>query len=150
MRTPTWLALFSLASLSLAACAAEPSPQANGFNVELWFEAPGSLTVGTPADVVVQRIQLQYSRCTESKGACDPRAAMPLTLLSAACDDDACTTQAAATSKDGTLVVTTTGAREGATTLRVKARGEDGQVYEDAYPLTFRALEGTVKQLPTK
>ena len=136
----------ALALLSLAACAGEPSPQANGFNVELWFEAPGSLTVGTPSDVTVQRIQLQYSRCTESKGQCDPHASLPLTLVSAACDDDACTAEASP-SKDGAIVLTTTGAREGSTTLRVKAATEDGQVFEDAYPLTFRAVEGPVKQL---
>ena len=146
MRTLTSIALLALASL--AACAAEPSPQANGFNVELWFEAPSTLTVGTPSEVTVQRIQLQYGRCAQSKGQCDPRAAMPLTLVSATCDDDACVTTVSP-STDASLVLTTTGTREGSTTLRVKARTEDGQVYEDAYPLTFRAVEGLVKQLPS-
>ena len=147
MRPLTSIALLSLASL--AACAAEPSPQANGFNVELWFEAPGALTVGTPSDVTVQRIQLQYARCAESKGNCDPRAALPLTLVSAACDDAACLTDVSPTN-GGSLVLTTPGTREGSTTLRVKVRCEDGQVYEDAYPLTFRALPGKVKQRPSQ
>ena len=148
MRTLTSFALASLAAV-LAACAAEPSPQANGFNVELWFEAPSSLTVGTPSEVTVQRIQLQYRRCAESKGQCDPRAPLPLTLVSAACDEGGCTTEVSPSS-DGSIVLTTTGTREGSTTLHVKARSEDGTVYEDAYPLTFRAIEGPVKQVPTK
>lgn len=149
MRSPTHFGLVSLVCLSVAACAAEPSPQANGFNVELWFEAPAGLTVDKPIDVTVQRIQLQYARCIEARGQCDPHAALPLTLVSAACDDGACVT-VAAPSEGGTLVLTTTGVREGSTTLRVKAQTEDGQVYEDAYPLTFRAVEGPVKQLPTR
>ncbi|HEX7602490.1 MAG TPA: hypothetical protein VF316_12830, partial [Polyangiaceae bacterium] len=93
--------------------------------------------------------QLQYTRCAESKGQCDPRAPLPLTLVSAACDEGGCTTQVSPSS-DGSIVLTTTGTREGSTTLRVKARSEDGTVFEDAYPLTFRAIEGRVKQRPTK
>lgn len=147
MRTLTSFALACLASL--AACAAEPSPQANGFNVELWFEAPTGLTVGTPSEVTVQRIQLQYTRCAESEGPCDPRAPLPLTLVSAACDEGGCLTEVSPSS-DGSIVLTTTGTREGSTTLRVKARSEDGTVFEDAYPLTFRAIEGPVEQLPKK
>lgn len=147
MRALTSFAVLSL--LALAACAAEPSPQANGFNVELWFEAPGRLTVGTPSDVKVARIQLEYSHCAGAETRCDPRSSMPLTLVSAACDDDACTTEVMP-SPDGSIVLATTGIRAGSATLRVKAQSADGQPFEDSYPLTFRAADGLVKQLPSR
>ncbi len=123
----------------LAACAADPAPQANGFNVELWFDAPsGGLVVGTSKEVLVQRIEAQYSRCSGAVTVCDPNAPEPIELLSAACEDAACVVDHAST-REGALVLETTGMKEGSTTLRVKVRNvASGAVLEDAYPLVIQ------------
>lgn len=130
-----------LASLGLllGGCAADPAPQANGFNVELWFDAPaGGLVVGATKEVKVQRIEAQYSRCEGASTVCDPRAAAPITLVSAACDDDACTVDASST-RDGALILETTGTKEGPTTLRVRVKNvATGELLEDAYPIVVQ------------
>lgn len=133
-------ALLAAPALALAVafatgCAADPAPQANGYNVELWFEAPpGGLVVGAPEPITVKRIESLYTRC-QSDTVCDPRATAPIELVSAACDDDACTVTGSATD-DGALVLQAVGVKEGPTTLRVHVRQlATGAELEDAYPI---------------
>lgn len=129
----TTLALFS------GGCVSDPAPQANGFNVELWFEAPsGGLVVGAPKEVTVQRLEARYTQCSGADSVCDVRAAEPIALVSAACDDGACTVTTS-TTRDGALVLETVGVVEGPTTLRVKVKDvATGDVLEDAYPLVIQ------------
>lgn len=131
--------LFVALGALLGGCAADPAPQANGFNVELWFDAPaGGLVVGTTKEVKVQRIEARYTRCVGSSTVCDPRAAEPISLVSAACDDDACTVDASSV-RDGALLLQTTGTKEGPTTLRVRVKNvATGEILEDAYPIVVQ------------
>jgi hypothetical protein len=129
------LSLAALAALG-AGCAADPAPQANGYNVELWFEAPsGGLVVGAPAAVTVKRIESSYARCQGGDAVCDPRTTAPIQFVSAACDRDACRVERTE-SLDGALVLDAVGLAEGPTTLRVRVKElASGTELEDAYPI---------------
>lgn len=139
MQRSLLFAPLALAGALLGGCAADPAPQANGFNVELWFDAPaGGLVVGTAKEVKVQRIEANYARCQSSSTVCDPRAPEPISLVSAACDDDACTVDASS-SRDGAVILQTTGTKEGPTTLRVSVKDvATGEVFEDAFPIVVQ------------
>jgi len=128
--------VLSAASLALA-CVASNAPDANGYNVQLYFEgAPlGSATpIDTPAIVVVKRLERTDS-CTDST-ACDATTQTPITLLSAACD--ALCDVAQIPSTDGSVTLQATATAAGSTTLRVHVRSQvDGAEWDDGYPLSF-------------
>ena len=145
MRLPA----FSIALLAAtAACVAAPAPEANGYNVQLYFEgAPlGDATaVGTPAVVTVRRLEQRPDLCATS--TCDPTTETPITLLSAACDT-LCTVTPVAGS-DGAVTLQATADQAGSTTLRVRVRSViDGAEWDDAYPLAFRDAASERAELP--
>ena len=130
-----FLALFSLL---VVACAAPPAPEANGFDTQLYFDgvpAGAQTLVGTSATIRVKRIEQRTDQCTTN--ACDPISEMPITLLSANCDDVCTVTQIPA--QDGSVTLSAVADRAGKTTLRVRVRSLlDGAEWEDGYPLAFR------------
>lgn len=132
--------LLLFASVALAACTASPAPEANGYDVQLFFEgAPlgTSIPVGTPQQLTVHRIQQQTDRCTQAQGACDPTSETPIVLVSASCDS-LCTVTGEQ-GEDGAVALRTVGQASGNTTLHVTVRSElDGSEWQDAYPLAFR------------
>jgi hypothetical protein len=118
-------------SLSLFACVA-PTPEANGYNVELFFDGVplGTETpVGSPATIIVRRI--------EQRGA-NPEAETPIELVSAACDAVCDVTPL---HEDGNAItLEATADHPGSTTLRVRVRSlVDGAEWDDGYPLAFRS-----------
>jgi len=127
-----------LFSLLVLACAAPPAPEANGYDVELFFDGvpAGTATlVGTSATIRVKRIEQRTDQCTTS--ACDPISEMPIALVSAKCDD-VCTV-AQLPSADGSVSLSAVAEHAGTTTLRVRVRSlVDGAEWEDGYPLAFR------------
>ena len=133
------LAGLILGILGTAACMATPAPEANGYNVQLFFDgAPlGTETViGAPATIVVRRLEQHTENCTAS--ACDPTAITPIVLVSAKCDDVCEVTPLPA--NDGSVTLHAVGDRAGSTTLRVRVRSlVDGAEWEDGFPLAFRA-----------
>lgn len=139
MRHVLPLALALTAPLGVG-CAADPTPQANGFNVELWFDAPSTgIVVGTREAVSVKRIQTQYARCVGATASCDPNAPTPIDFIAAACDDEACTVDRAEAQSDGGLVLAIVGKKEGPTTLRVRVKDrETGAEIDDAYPIVVQ------------
>ncbi len=140
MRLPApLLVLAAGAALGSAACVANSAPRANGYNVELWFAGPHvgqALTVGEAAPIEVKRVESDWSACANQSARCDPTTTMPITLVSAACDDDACSVESVP-SDDGVVHLRTTGTRAGAATLRVHVMTRDGTTLEDSYPLVF-------------
>jgi len=131
-----------LLSFLVVGCVAQPAPEANGYDVQLYFDGvpAGSETlVGTPATISVRRIEQRTDQCTTS--TCDPISQMPIALLSATCDDVCTVTQLP--SQDGSVTLAAVAERAGKTTLRVRVRSlVDGAEWEDAYPLAFR--DGTI------
>jgi hypothetical protein len=129
-----------LAAAATAACVAAPAPEANGYNVELYFEgAPlGAETpVGEAAIVTVRRIEQRPDRCTGGTTSCDPTAETPIVLLSASCDS-LCTVESLP-GPDGVVTLSATADHAGSTTLRVRVRSVvDGAEWDDGYPLAFR------------
>ncbi len=127
------------AVLVVTGCVASEAPDANGYNVQLYFEgAPlGSTTpIDTPARVIVKRLEQRTDRCEDDSTTCDPTTETPITLLSAACDS-ICNVVALPTS-DGSISLQATANAPGATTLRVRVRSEvDGAEWDDGYPLSF-------------
>lgn len=137
-------ALWMMAFAATAACVAAPAPQANGYDVQLFFEgAPlGEPTmVGTPAVVTVHRLEQRTDLCAGS-ASCDPTTETPITLVSATCDSVCTVTPVAGA--DGVVTLQATAAGAGSTTLRVRVRSEvDGAEWDDGYPLAFRAAPAT-------
>ncbi len=129
---------FILAVLGVVGCVGAPAPEANGYNVQLFFQGVplGTETViGDPATVVVRRIEQRTEQCTT--GACDPTTVTPIALVSAKCDD-VCTVTPVPTT-DGSVALQAVGERAGSTTLRVVVRSlVDGSEWEDGFPLAFR------------
>ena len=83
-----------LFSLLVVGCAAPPAPEANGYDVQLYFDgvpAGAQTLVGTSATISVKRIEQRTDQCTST--ACDPIADLPIALLSASCDDVCTVTQ---------------------------------------------------------
>jgi len=149
------LAALIFAALGVA-CVAAPAPEANGYNVQLFFEGVplGTQTpVGTHATIVVRRIEQHPGQCT-SASACDPTAVTPIALVSAKCDDVCEITPVEAS--DGSVALQAVADRPGSTTLRVRVRSLiDGAEWDDGYPLAFReaskrafAPNVTVDKLP--
>ena len=130
-----FLALFSFL---IVGCAAPPAPEANGYEVQLYFDgvpAGAQTLVGTPATISVKRIEQRTDQCTGS--VCDPISDMPIALLSAKCDDVCTVTQLP--SEDGSVTLSAVADRAGKTTLHVRVRSLlDGAEWEDGYPLAFR------------
>lgn len=124
----------------LLGCAAAPVPEANGYNVELFFEGVPvgtPIAIGKPAEVTVHRIEQQTDRCTSDDSACDPTTETPIVLISAACDAPCVVTPSA--TDDGSVALRTSSATAGATTLHVSVRSAiDGSEWDDSYPLAFR------------
>ena len=107
MRLGLILGMVATASM---ACVANSTPDANGYNVQLYFDgAPlgSAMAVGEPGVVTVKRLQTEAGRCAQSTGSCDPTTVTPIVLLSAGCDDDLCvvTPQPAEMSTMGVSVV---------------------------------------------
>ena len=127
-----------LLSFLLVGCAAPPAPEANGYDVQLFFDgvpAGAQTLVGSSATIRVKRIEQRTDHCTT--GACDPISEMPITLISAKCDD-VCTVTPVSTN-DGSVALAAVADRAGSTTLRVRVRSLlDGAEWEDGYPLAFR------------
>jgi hypothetical protein len=127
-----------LCSFLVVGCAAPPAPEANGYDVQLYFDgvpAGEQTLVGTSATISVKRIEQRTDQCTT--GACDPISEMPIALLSAKCDDFCTVTQLP--SQDGSVALAATADRAGMTTLHVRVRSLlDGAEWEDGYPLAFR------------
>ncbi len=143
------LSAFSIALLAAsAACVAAPAPDANGYNVQLYFEgAPlgDATTVGTPAVVTVRRLEQRPDLCTTA--TCDPTSETPITLVSAACDT-LCTVTPVSGS-DGAVTLQATADRAGSTTLRVRVRSQiDGAEWDDGYPLAFQSAAAERGVLP--
>lgn len=130
-----YLALFSFL---VVGCAAPPAPEANGYDVQLYFDgvpAGAETLVGTSARISVKRIEQRTDQCTTS--ACDPISEMPIALLSATCDDVCTVTQVP--SQDGSVMLAAVADRAGKATLHVRVRSLlDGAEWEDGYPLAFR------------
>lgn len=128
-----------LAVLGAVGCVAAPAPEANGYNVQLYFAGVplGTETViGAPATIVVRRLEQHTENCTSS--ACDPTAVTPIALVSAKCDDVCEVTPVPAS--DGSVTLQAVGDRAGSTTLRVRVRSlVDGAEWEDGFPLAFKA-----------
>jgi len=126
------------ALIFLVGCVAAPAPEANGYDVQLFFQGVplGTETVvGDPATVFVRRIEERTDQCTS--GACDPTTVMPIALVSAKCDD-VCTVTPVPTT-DGSVALRTVGERACSTTLRVVVRSlVDGSEWQDGFPLAFR------------
>jgi hypothetical protein len=120
-------------------CAASPAPEANGYDVELYFEgAPVGvpLPVDQPDLVTVKRIEQAPSNCTSDDGSCDPTSLTPITLIKATCDALCTITPMPA---DGVVSLQAKSNAPGSTTLRVRVRSDvDGSEWDDAYPLTFQ------------
>ena len=127
-----------LFSLLIVGCAAPPAPEANGYEVQLYFDgvpAGAQTLVGTSANIRVKRIEQRTDQCTT--GVCDPISEMPITLVSAKCDDVCTVTQLP--SSDGSVSLAAVADRAGQTTLHVHVRSLlDGAEWEDGYPLAFR------------
>lgn len=127
-----------LCSLLVVGCAAPPAPEANGYDVQLYFDgvpAGAETLVGSSATISVKRIEQRTDQCTTS--ACDPISEMPIALLSASCDDVCSVTPLP--SHDGSVTLAAVADRAGKTTLHVRVRSLlDGAEWEDAYPLAFR------------
>ena len=122
--------------LALAACAAAPAPEANGYDVELYFDVGASLVVGKPQVVTVQRIELRTDQCASGDGSCDPTMNTPITLISASCAS-LCSVTPATTS--GVVTLNLTANAPGNTTLQVTVRSDvDGSLWSDVYPLAFK------------
>jgi hypothetical protein len=130
-----------LASFALA-CTGSPAPDANGYDVQLYFEGVpvgSQLSLDKPAVITVHRIEQQTDRCGSDQTACDPTTETPITLVSATCDDLCVVTPTSITGNDGAVALETTGHKAGNTTLRVQVRSQvDGSEWSDAYPLAFR------------
>jgi hypothetical protein len=128
-----------MASFAIA-CAVAPTPEANGYNVELFFQGASlgtALPVNTPALVTVRRIEQQTDLCATQSADCDPTTDTPITLVTASCDE-LCTVIPAPT-QNGVVTLQATATLPGSTTLRVHVRSEvDGSEWDDGYPLTFR------------
>jgi len=122
------------------ACVASSAPEANGYNVELYFAgAPlGEQTpVGAPAIVTVQRIEQRPDLCAQGSASCNPTSDTPIALVSASCDAICAVT--AVPGDDGTVTLRVSASAPGSTTLRVRVRSEiDGSEWDDGYPLAFR------------
>lgn len=137
-----------LFSLLVVACAAPPAPEANGYEVQLYFDgvAAGAQTlVGSSATIRVQRIEQRTDQCTTT--TCDPISETPIALVSAKCDDVCTVTEIP--SSDGSISLAAVADRAGHTTLRVHVRSLlDGAEWEDGYPLAFR--EHTFAELSSR
>ena len=124
------------------ACVASSTPDANGYDVQLYFDGVplgSALPIGEPGLVTVRRIQRQAGRCTQSAGACDPTTVTPIVLVSASCDDDRCVVTPQPAGDSGVVALQATGVAAGTTTLRVRVRSTlDGSEWDDGYPLAFR------------
>ena len=134
-----------LAVLGAVGCVAASAPEANGYNVQLYFEGVplGTQTlVGEPATIVVRRIEQHPAQCTTSASSCDPTSVTPITLVSAQCDD-VCQV-APMTTSDGSIALQAVADHAGSTTLRVRVRSlVDGAEWDDGYPLAFRDAPST-------
>lgn len=137
MRTFGFLAVL----FGLVGCVATDAPEANGYNVQLFFEGVplgSSIPIDTPATVVVKRLEQRTAQCTDDTTSCDPTSQTPITLLSASCD--AVCDVSALPSDDGSVTLQTTAKQAGSTTLRVRVRSTiDGAEWDDGYPLSFGA-----------
>jgi len=147
----SWIRALGIAALvACAACVAEPAPEANGYNVQLYFEgAPlGQETlVGTPAIVTVRRLEQRADLCTGS-ATCDPTSETPIILLSATCDSVCTVTPVAG--PDGAVTLQASADQPGTTTLRVRVRSQiDGAEWDDGYPLAFREAAAPRGMLPS-
>jgi hypothetical protein len=125
-----------ISAVVVMGCAASPAPDANGYNVQLYFDVGTTLVVGEPSMVTVQRIEQRTEQCTSTDSSCDPTAQTPITLISASCAS-LCTVSPVVT--NGMITLDITGKTVGTTTLNVSVRSDvDGSEWDDAYPLTFR------------
>ena len=122
------------------ACAATPVPEANGYDVQLYFEGvPVGMTtaVGQPAELTVHRLEQQPDRCASAESGCDPTAETPIAFVAASCDALCMVTPS--TPADGYVSLQAVATQAGSTTLHVTVRSQiDGSEWSDAYPLTFR------------
>ncbi len=131
-----------LTAVFALACVAAPTPEANGYNVQLYFEG-APLGSSTPLDqaavVTVRRLEQRTDQCSGTTGStCDPTTETPITLLSATCD--AVCNVVAIPSTDGSIALQATASQPGSTTLRVRVRSTvDGAEWDDGYPLSFGA-----------
>jgi hypothetical protein len=124
------------AAIALTACSGVPTPDANGYDVQLYFDVGTTLALGEPQTVTVQRIEQRPDRCDMSDIRCDPTMHTPITLINAACSS-LCTVSPVATS--GVIRLDLTAETAGETTLHVSVRSDvDGSEWDDAYPLVFR------------
>lgn len=128
------------------ACVANATPDANGYNVELYFDgAPlgSALPVGDPGLVTVKRLETQTGRCAQSTtGSCDPTTLTPIVLVTASCDSNLCVIAPQTSAEPGVVALQATGVAAGTTTLRVRVRSTiDGSEWDDGYPLAFRASD---------
>jgi hypothetical protein len=135
------MAFLPILAASAAACVASPAPEANGYNVELFFAgAPlGDATVvGSPALVTVKRIEQRTDLCSQGSVSCDPTTETPIALVSASCDSLCTVTEVPGS--EGAVTLQATATTPGSTTLRVRVRSLlDGAEWDDGYPLAFRA-----------
>ena len=137
-----------LFSFLVIGCAAPPAPEANGYDVQLYFDGVPAGTetlVGNEATIRVQRIEQRTDACTTTN--CDPISDTPIALVSATCDD-VCTV-AEIPSQDGSVMLSATANRAGNATLHVRVRSLiDGAEWQDAYPLAFRDRSFAVVRRP--
>jgi hypothetical protein len=131
--------VMAAAIMATVACTAASTPEANGYEVQLYFDgAPlgGTLALDKPSTVTVRRIEQNTAHCTTAGASCDATAETPITLIAATCDA-LCSVTPVVT--DGVVRLETTSQRAGDTTLRVRVRSDvDGSEWSDAYPLAFR------------
>lgn len=124
--------------IALVGCVAAPAPEANGFNVQLYFDgAPlGSSTpVDQPATVTVRRLEQRTDQC-QGSSSCDPTSETPITLLSASCDSTC--EVVAIPNHEGSVTLQAKATKAGVATLSVRVRSEvDGAEWDDSYPLSF-------------
>ncbi len=141
MRLGLTLTLAAFAVIGSTGCVANSTTEANGYNVQLYFQGDAlsaPLTVGETGEITVKRIELQAGRCTSSSQGCDPTTVTPIVLVSASCDQDLCAITPQS-SDSGVVTLQTTGVAPGNTTLHVVVRSTiDGSEWEDGYPLGFR------------
>ena len=130
------------AVFAMVGCVASPTPEANGYNVQLYFEgAPlgSSVPVNQPAVVTVRRLEQRTDQCSGATASqCDPTTETPITLLSATCDAVCTVVALPTTDGSGAVALQATATEPGSTTLRVRVRSTvDGAEWDDGYPLSF-------------
>jgi hypothetical protein len=151
MRLGLTLAMVGMGWMAMA-CVASSTPDANGYNVQLYFDgAPlgSAMAVGEPGVVTVKRMQTQAGRCAQASASCDPTTLTPIVLVSASCEKDLCVVTPQTSEEPGVVALQATGVAAGTTTLRVRVRSTiDGSEWDDGYPLAFRAAAPPMTQAP--